>query len=67
MKCKILKQYLYNIKKIEFAIKKLPIEKSPSLHGCTDQFNKMFKEELTPILQSVSENRRKGGTIQFML
>ena len=39
--------------KIEAIIKKLPIHKSPGLHGFTGEFYQTLKEELKPIILKV--------------
>ena len=41
---------------IEAILKKSPIKKSTRLDGFREEFNKAFKEELTPILHRLLKN-----------
>lgn len=51
------------MKEIEFAIKNLP-KKSAGLNGFIAEFYKMFKAELTSILKSFPDNKkRREGTL----
>ena len=52
-----------NRPKIEAIIKKLPAHKSPGPDNFTGEFNKTFKEELTPILHRIFKKIQEYGRL----
>ena len=48
---------------IETVIKNLRTNKSPGPNGFTGKFYETFREELTPILLKLFQNRAEGGTL----
>ena len=48
---------------IEAVLKKLPTHKTPGPNGFTGEFDKAFKEELTPILQRLLEKIQTDGRL----
>lgn len=53
-------------RQIEYIVLKIPKKKSPDPDGFTGEFFQIFKEKLTPILQSLSEKGRRHFLIHFM-
>ena len=48
---------------IETVVKNLRTNKSPGPDGFTGKFYQTFREELTPILLKIFQNRAEGGTL----
>ena len=48
---------------IKTVIKNLLTNKSPGQDGFTGEFYQIFREELTPILLKLFQNRAEGGTL----